>query len=257
MRPGHLVRVARFQLAASLYRLGDLDGAWKEAQKMYQSGLNLGDGLAVDILSKATCGRVARAVIQLELDRPRDADAQTASQVLQAEGVRRLAEQGFRRAAEAFQRGWETPRRAGISNTYVVPCLPWLATSLRLEADRLREANPAESNRLLRQAQHAARRGIRAARKFQNDLPHGLRELGLLATRHGRFRAARLSFTESLAVADCQGARYEQAQTALAIAELDQQLGMPGADQRATGALAVVAKIGRSALHAGELQEDN
>jgi two-component system sensor kinase len=219
------LNMARYQVAASRYRLGDLAGAREEAQKMHQSGLDLGDaqasGLAVDILSKAACGRVPREVIQNELDRPRGADAQTTSQVFQAEGVRLLAENDFRAAAGAFQQGWEIARRAGIKNTYVVPCLPWLATSLRREAERCRETDPAEGRRLLRQARRAARHGLRLARKFQNDLPHCLRELGLIALATGHPRNARRLFDESLAIAAQQGARYEHAQTALAQTQLD------------------------------------
>ncbi len=134
---------------------------------------------------------------------------------------RLLAENDFRAAAGVFQQGREMARRAGIQNTYVVPCLPWLATSLRREAERCRQIDPAESRRLLRQARRAARRGLRLARKFQNDLPHCLRELGLIALATGQPRRARRLFAESLAVAAQQGARYEHAQTALAQAELD------------------------------------
>lgn len=219
------VNMARYQAAASFYRLGDLQRAQAEAQKMYQSGLELGDvqasGLAVDILSKASSGRVPREVIHAELARPRGSDAQTACQVLQAEGVRLLAEGDFRAAADVFRQGWEIARRAGTKNTYVIPCLPWLATSLRREAERICRTDPAESRRLLRQARKAALHGCRLARKFQNDLPHSLRELGLLSSAVGRDRAARRFFDESLAVAAQQGARDEHEQTARALAELE------------------------------------
>ncbi len=219
------VNMARYQVAASFYRLGDLQRAQEEAQKMYQSGLELGDvqasGLAVDILSKASCGKVPREMIQTELDRPRGSDAQTTSQILQAEGVRLLAEDDFRAAAAVFRQGWEIARRAGTKNTYVIPCLPWLATALRREAERIRQADPAESRRLLLQARQAAIRGRRLARKFRNDLPHCLRELGLISSALGRDRAARQFFHESLAVAVELDARDEHVQTSRASAELD------------------------------------
>ncbi|NLF67732.1 MAG: protein kinase [Candidatus Anammoximicrobium sp.] len=241
------LNMARYQVAASRYRLGDLAGAYEEARKMHQSGLDLGDsqasGLAVDILSKAACGRVSREVLRAELERPRDADAQTASQVFQAEGVRLLAEGDFRGAAAAFQQGWETARRAGIKNTYVAPCLPWLATALRREAERCGEADPAASRRLLRQAQRAARRGLRLARKFQNDLPHCLRELGLLSATARRLRRARRFLDESLAVAAAQGARYERAQTALAQAELDVRENVPDSQGRLAQAQTALREI--------------
>lgn len=229
------VNMARYQVAASLYRLGDLAGAQEEARKMHQSGLELGDaqaaGLAVDILSKASCGKTPREIIQAELDRPRASDAQTFSQVLQAEGVRLLEAGDFRAAATAFRQGWERARRAGIKNTYVIPCLPWLATALRREAERLCPTNPAESRRLLRQARRAARHGWRLARTFRNDLPHCLRELGLISAALGRERTARQFFAEGLAAADEQGARYEHALTSLASAELDAGRNEAGATE--------------------------
>ncbi len=227
--------------------MGDLGGAREEALKMHQSGLDLGDaqasGLAVDILSKASCGNVLPEVIRKELDRPRGADAQTASQVLQAEGVRLLAAGDFRAAADAFSRGWEIARRVGVTNTYVIPCLPWLATSLRREAERLWDSDPAESRRLLWQAQRAACRGRRLARKFQNDLPHCLRKLGLISVAAGRHRQARRFLDQSLSVAAQQGARYEHAQTSLAKAELDVRENMPGADERLVQAQAALRNI--------------
>jgi len=219
------VNMARYQVAASFYRLGDLQRAQEEAQKMYHSGLELGDvqasALAVDILSKAGCGKLPREMIQAELDRPRGTDAQTTSQILQAEGVRLLAEDDFRAAAAVFRQGWEIARRAGTKNTYAIPCLPWLATALRREAERIRQTDPAQSRRLLQQAQQAAIHGRRLARKFRNDLPPCLRELGLISSALGRDRAARQFFHESLAVAVELDARDEHEQASRASAELD------------------------------------
>ncbi len=114
---------------------------------MHASGLELGDvqasGLSVDLVSKANCGRVPQELIQAELMHDRGSDAQTASQVLQAEGVRLLAAGDDRAAVEAFQAGWDVAHRAGIRNTYVTPCLPWLATALRREATRLADTDAA------------------------------------------------------------------------------------------------------------------
>jgi tetratricopeptide (TPR) repeat protein len=243
------LNMARYQLAASFYGLGDLAAASQEAWKMHASGLELGDiqasGLSICLVSKATCGRVPQEIVQAELDRPRGADSQTTSQVWQAEGLRRLANDDFVAAAEAFQRGWDIARRGGICNTYVVTCLPGLAGALRREAARIRPTDAAACRRLLRRARRAVRRGLRLARRFQNDLPLCLREAGLVAAAQGRRRTARRYFQQSLQVADSQGARYEHAQTSLALAELDRQLGKPGADQRIAAAEAAIADIER------------
>ncbi len=55
------VNIARYQVAASLYRLGDLPGAIAEARRMYQSGVELGDaqatGISLDIWRGPRWGR--------------------------------------------------------------------------------------------------------------------------------------------------------------------------------------------------------
>lgn len=70
-------------------------------------------------------------------------------------------------------------------------------------------------------------RGI--ARRFPTDLPHALREAGLLAAIHGLPQRALRYLNESLAVADRQGARYEYAQSLLARGRVGLAHSWPGA----------------------------
>lgn len=241
------LNMARYQLAASLYRQGNFQEASDEAFKMHRSGLELGDaqasGLAVEILAKATLGHVPPGIIQAELSRPRGSDAQTASQVLQAEGRRLMAESRYAAAADAFRRGHETARRAGIKNTYVIPCLCWLATALRSEAERMQTQDPPAARKHLREAKRAAKSALRRARRSQNDLPHALREMGLLSATSGQLRRAHRYLDESLAVAEQQQARYARALTLLELGKLDQQAGRADGERRIAGARAEIADI--------------
>src|SRR5262249_51453867 len=91
------------------------------------------------------------------------------------------------------------------------------------EQPRLRQ--PVVYKRLLRQAWDAAERGLSMARRYQNNLPHALREEGLLAAMRGKVRRARRSFAESLDVAERQGARFEYAQPLLARGRVGLALG--------------------------------
>ncbi|MBI3468717.1 MAG: AAA family ATPase, partial [Planctomycetes bacterium] len=79
------VNIARFQIAASLYRLGDLPAAVEEARRIHQSGLQVGDaqasGISLDIWSRASGGRVPEEVIRTELGRPKG-DVQGTAQVM-------------------------------------------------------------------------------------------------------------------------------------------------------------------------------
>ena len=78
--------------------------------------------------------------------------------------------------------------------------------------------------------------------KFQTDLPHALRECGLIAALQGQVQKARRYLDESLAIAERQGARFEHAQSLLARGQVGQQHSWPEAPQDVTSA--------RQALHA-------
>jgi two-component system sensor kinase len=239
------VNIARYQVAASLYRLGDLRGAALEAQRMYRSGIELGDaqasGISLDIWARAGMGRVPAEIIQAEMGRPRE-DVQRTAQVLAAEAARLLYAGQPAPAVKLLEEGQNLVRRAGVRNAWVSPLLPWLATALRQAAESAGSVTPAPRRRLLRRAHKVARWALRLARNYQNELPHALRECGLLAALAGKGRRARRFFDESLAVAERQGAMYEHAQTLEACGRVGLELGWPTADQDAAQA--------REALHA-------
>ena len=227
------MNIARYQIAASLYRLGDLQGAVHEAQNIHRSGVELGDaqssGISLDVWAMASGGRLDWRLIETELRRPRE-DAQATAQVLQAQGVQLLHENRFAEAVEVFRHACRVVRRAGVKNAWVAPILPWLATALRMHAASMQQHTPAGRDALLRQARTVVKQGLRIARRFQNDLPHVLREGGLLAAMEGRLRRARRLFDESAAVARRHGARYELAKTLAARAEVGAEAGWPGAE---------------------------
>jgi PAS domain S-box-containing protein len=226
------VNIARYQIAASLYRLGDLRGAVAEAQRMHQSGIELGDaqasGISLDTWARAALGKVPAEIIQAELDRPSD-EVQRKGQVLAAEGTRLLFAGKPGEAAAVFERGRQLVQKAGVKNAWVSPLWPWLATALRLELERATPFDPAQRKALLRRSKRAARQALRLARSFQNELPHALRENALTAALRGKAKLARRFFDEGLAAAERQGARYEHAQTLLARGQVGRALGWPEA----------------------------
>src|SRR5262249_13452221 len=118
------MNIARYQIAASLYRLGDLRGAVAEAQRMYQSGVDLGDaqatGISLDVWARASLGRVPAEVIQAELARPRE-DVQRTAQVLAAEGARLLYAGKPLEAVQVLEQGQQLVEQAGVRNAWVAP----------------------------------------------------------------------------------------------------------------------------------------
>jgi len=226
------VNIARTHIANSLYRMGDLLGAVSECKRIYQSGLELGDiqasGICLDVWVRASGGQVSPEILQTEIQRPR-ADAQVSAQVLLAEGVRLFTLDRVEEAAAQFEKGHLIAEKAGVKNAWTVSLRPWLASALRRQAESSSDSFPRKA--LLKRAGKVAKKALKIARTFQNDLPHALREAGLIAAMQGSVRRARKYLDESLAVAERQCARFEYAQSLLARGRVGQQHGWPEAHQ--------------------------
>ena len=226
------VNVARVHVACSLHRLGDLSAAAIEATNVYLSGVELGDtaasGFSLDVWAKPTGGKVPIEILKTELGRQRT-DIQVTAQVIVAEGIRLFMLERVEEASVVFESGHKLVEAKGVDNQYVRPLLPWLASPLRRKAELSRDDAAVDRSGLLKRAMNVARRSLRVARKFQNDLPHALRECGRIAELEGQVRKAREYLDESLAVAERQGARFEHAQTLLARGQVGLQHDWPEA----------------------------
>ena len=77
---------------------------------------------------------------------------------------------------------------------------------------------------MIRLAELAARRAVRIAKRFQNDLPHALRELGLVMCLRGKTTYAMRLLSQSMAVAERQGADYEFALSWHALSQIRSEL---------------------------------
>ena len=82
------------------------------------------------------------------------------------------------------------------------------------------------------------------ARKFQTDLPHALREAGLVAAMQGAIQKARKFLDESLVVAERQGARFEHAQTLLARGRVGLEVDWPGSAEDVATARQALTSLG-------------
>ena len=254
--------IALYQIAASLYRLGDMRGALQIAQRMHKSGLDLGDeqasSISLDIWSLATRGIVPEKTLLQELGHQWP-EGQTKAQVSLAQGVQ-LTESGeHERAVAVFEQVAGEGKPTSLLNAYVVPHFAWLATALRRQAESESRLTPAKRNKLLGRAERAARRAVRVGRRLQNDLPHALREYAHVLALQGRIQRSRRLFEASLAIAERQGAKCEHAQTLLVFGKLRQELGQPDADDQVAAAEAVLDEIllATSDLGSDEHEEDS
>ena len=212
------VHIARYQVAAALYHLGDFKGAVEESKANHRSGLELGDeqasGIILDVWARAAAGNLADDIIAPELARKRQ-DAQGRTQVLFAEGIRHLFANRLELATESLQAAVNVAAKAGIHNAYTLPSLSWLATACRRHVEDASIYASHFRSKLLRRAKKIARKAVRAGKICKNDLPRALREDALLSAMEGRFARSRRLFNQSLTVAERQEASYEYAQTLL------------------------------------------
>jgi len=235
---------ARYHIAASSYRLGDLSAAKTEAEHMYQLGLQIGDvqasGMALDLLVRSI-GHVSAEVVQAELRHERY-DVQGTAQVKLAEGVRLFMADRTVEAINFLEDALREIEKKDVQNVWTFPLRTWLVSALRHHAVKNCDGAPLLRAARLRRASQLASRALKTANTFQTELPHSLRECGLIAAIHGQIHKARHSFDESLAVALRQGASFEHAQTLFARGQVGQKYDWPDARQDLITA--------RQALHA-------
>ena len=253
------VNVALVHNELCLFRLGDLPAASSLAKRIHVSGVELGDasasGFSLDVWAWSTGGQVPAEVLQTELQRPRE-DVQVSAQVLIAEGVRLFMMERFREAADTFEKGHQIVEEAGLKNAYVLPLRSWIASALRRQAEEISNWTPQSRTKLLKRSGKVVGKAVRVARTFQNELPHALREAGLIAAMRGSTRKALLLLDESLAVADRQGARFEHAQTLLARGRIGLEVDWPGAAEDLATARQTLRSLGAEfALDDAEVSE--
>jgi signal transduction histidine kinase/CheY-like chemotaxis protein/tetratricopeptide (TPR) repeat protein len=210
------MHTAGYQLAASLYYLGDLHAAFKEAKRIHQSGIELGDeqasGIILDVWARAAPAQLDWSVLQTEIDRKRD-DAQAIAQVAIAAGARLIYDERFDEAIETLEYAIQFARKNRVWNGYISPTQAWLATALRRKSETANCFAPRKRNRLLRQAERAAKYACRAARRFPNDRIQAFRELGLIRAMRGKSKSARRCFQRSFQEARKLEAAFEFSQT--------------------------------------------
>jgi two-component system sensor kinase len=222
------LNIARYQRAASLYRLGKLNEASELAKQTREDAIKIGahqsTGNILDVLVRASLGNIPLEFIELEKKRGLN-DLQLQPQLLCAEGVYYLVNRDDPvTAISCFEKGIEIAKKAGISNCYTTPNFAWLATALR-EKISIDRRNGTVSAASFHRHFVAAKQAVRIGRRFKNDLPHALRELGLAYADRADQKRARKSLMESLKLAQSQNARYESALTQQAFEQMDARFG--------------------------------
>lgn len=240
------IHIARYQIAASFYHLGEYGEAIREAQNNYQSGIELGDSLAsgiiLDVWARAATEPLPAGILERELDREHQ-DAQRAVQLLIASGVTALKRQDAEGAITAFTEAVRTADRAGMNNAYTQPPLAWLATALRVQLDQLSPYQSRQRKRLLRRARKIARMAVFWSWSCKNDLPRALREYARIVAMQGKFRRARRLLNRGLALARTQHAEREIAETLRVRGTIGRIAGWNSAEEDLQEACKVLAAL--------------
>lgn len=240
------VHTARYQIAASLYHLGDFGGAVDVAVKNQRSGLATGDsqasGINLDVWARADAVSLPEDVIDAELERDRF-DPQGAAQVALAHGVWLINQQRESEAVEVFEQALQQSHGKGVKNAYTLPLLAWLATALRLIAQRRSAYSPGDRQNALQKARRAAWRAVLSAWMSRNDKPRALREQAATSAMLGRQRRARRLLLRSLLLAKQQRARHEYAESLIMYGEVGKELGWHNADRRHRSGLRIKGQL--------------
>ena len=216
--------MARYQIAASLYQLGRLDEAQREARLLHESGLELGDqqasAISLDILARAKVGFPAMDVFEQESNRERF-DSQGTAQLLLGKGVCQIGIGQLEEAVSTFRQALKIGRTSGIRSVYVLPNYAWLATALRCLAERTAAYHCQRKNKLLRSAQRYARQMLLLSWPMKHSVPHALRELGLTSAMQGNHPRAVVYIRKAIRISKSLGMKYEESLCQIALQTVD------------------------------------
>ncbi|MFK7735251.1 MAG: ATP-binding protein [Pirellulaceae bacterium] len=218
------VHMAQYQAAASMYRLGELKEAAQAAKLLYDSAVRLGDyqasGNAIDLWARSSLGEVPDEIVVLESSREKE-DLQGKCHLLLASGVQHHMAGRYEEAIKCFGEAVLEAKKTGVLNAYISPNHAWLATSLRCQFESKPPVLPSSRRAAIRRIANAARNAVWIALRFHNELPHAFRELGASYALIGKRRRAHWCLKKSVAIAESQGAIYEQARSLRSLAELE------------------------------------
>jgi signal transduction histidine kinase/tetratricopeptide (TPR) repeat protein len=240
------INTAAWNIALCYYRLGDLPRAAALAQRVHRTAADIGDhassAISLSVWAKAANGDVPADALAAELGRATD-DLHTTSEVHLGEALRLLHEGSSREAADLIAGTERLVRTGGLHMEYVAPVPAWLATARRAVAEALPAHLGKERARELRAAARSARRARRMARRYRNNLPHALREQGLVAVLQGRRRRARRLLARSVEVAVRQHQARDEHDARAAYVRYGTSLGWPGVDEQAAALAAFDVEV--------------
>ena len=197
--------MAGYQRACALYRAGRFREAVADAKRIHQSGVEIGDdqvaGISLDVWMRCAPDQVDPEIVAKQAQVPRT-DAQSHAQTQLALALVQLRASQYQLAESTLRGAIARCKKAGHLNTYICPCYAWLITVLREQAASTPRFQVQLFRKRLKRAWRAAKIGLRVAQSFPADVPHCLREIGILHSLSGNPKLAVQSLRQSIAKAD-------------------------------------------------------
>jgi serine/threonine protein kinase/tetratricopeptide (TPR) repeat protein len=237
--------MARMIMSVPMYHAGDLKGAYREARKAYEIGIETGDYSAACISllfwMPAAPHLVPPGAIKTEMERDR-VDPLAITSTFFTRGLELLlCEDKPQEAADMLQKMLDEANRREFRDCCLYAAMTWKVTALRIVVERAAEGS--ERNRALRNANRALRAALSKTKSYRACRPQALREAGILASLEGNEKSARKFFDESLQVARQHQALFDIAKTQLAHGEAGIKFGWPAAEEQVRQARAQVTEI--------------
>ncbi len=241
------LHAAQQQIAAILYRQGDLRAAVEEAKAAYQSSRQLGDthsaAMSLSVWARAANGRLSWERFASDLDSAEPQNVQATIQWLLAEAVCRLERNEVSLAIERLEKAVELTNHHRLLNADCAPIYAWLATAWRMRVEHCPAYAHRQRRKWLRRAGRVVRQASSVTWRFRNDLPHIQRERAYLAALGGDANGAKYWLEKSLRTARRQGATYEAALTLRAYGQLGTEFKWADADARCDEAEASLRQL--------------
>jgi signal transduction histidine kinase/CheY-like chemotaxis protein/serine/threonine protein kinase len=217
------VHIARYQVAAAQFRLGNFEEANEECRKNYESGITLGDhqasGIILDIWVQSSQGQLPKDLLEKEFARPRE-DVQGQAQVELAEAIILLKNGQTELAIEYLVQTKNKLEDAGVQNTYTCPIYTWLISAYRQLAEEDNSIFRSKRTDAIRCVKKLKQKALFLTRRFSNELPRLYRELAIISAMEGNQNRAKKYLDKSLVIAHRAQAKHEIASSVLVMEKI-------------------------------------
>ena len=219
--------IGNCNIAYAIYRLGNLSEASKLAKDSFLDAYEMKDLISaascIAVWAKASSGAIPHELAKKQLDEDCQLESQPAAELCKALAIYYLSHNQHEEALKYAERAMNIARSSLVISEYTLSSMPWYLTVYRCTLGDF-----PNKVKIPRKIWSIAKKTLRKARLFKNNLPHTLREVGLFHAMEGSTNKALKYINQSVEAAKHQQAQFEYAQSLLCSAVLRQRMEIPG-----------------------------